>query len=37
MPALDLSTPIKFVKGVGPRIAESLGQKNISTLEDLLY
>jgi len=34
---LDLSTPIKFVKGVGPRIAEWLGQKNISTVEDLLY
>jgi ATP-dependent DNA helicase RecG len=34
---LDLSTPIKFVKGVGPRIAEWLEQKSISTVEDLLY
>ncbi len=34
---LDLSTEVKFVKGVGPRIAEWLGQKNISTVEDLLY
>lgn len=34
---LDLTTPVKFVKGVGPRIAEWLEQKNISTVEDLLY
>ena len=34
---LELHTPIKFVKGVGPRIAEWLEQKNISTVEDLLY
>jgi ATP-dependent DNA helicase RecG len=34
---LDLSTEVKFVKGVGPRIAEWLGQKNIFTVEDLLY
>src|SRR5262249_33163107 len=34
---LDLSTPIKFVKGVGPRIAEWLEQKGIFTAEDLLY
>jgi ATP-dependent DNA helicase RecG len=34
---LELSTPIKFVKGVGPRIAEWLEQKSISTVEDLLY
>src|SRR5215472_14976906 len=34
---LDLNTPIKFVKGVGPRIAEWLEQKGISTVEDLLY
>src|SRR5262249_52181446 len=34
---LDLTTPVKYVKGVGPRIAEWLGQKNISTVEDLLY
>src|ERR1041385_6080412 len=34
---LDLSTEVKFVKGVGPRIAEWLEQKNSSTVEDLLY
>src|ERR1051325_11497449 len=34
---LDLQTEVKFVKGVGPRIAEWLAQKNISTVEDLLY
>jgi ATP-dependent DNA helicase RecG len=34
---LDLSTEVKFVKGVGPRIAEWLEQKSITTVEDLLY
>src|SRR5882724_7889934 len=34
---LDLNTEVKFVKGVGPRIAEWLEQKNITTVEDLLY
>jgi ATP-dependent DNA helicase RecG len=34
---LDLSTEVKYVKGVGPRIAEWLAQKGISTVEDLLY
>src|ERR1051326_8661707 len=34
---LDLSTEVKFVKGVGPRIAEWVAQKGISTVEDLLY
>src|SRR5579864_8360655 len=34
---LDLSTEVKFVKGVGPRVAEGLAQKNIFTVEDLLY
>jgi ATP-dependent DNA helicase RecG len=34
---LDLNTEVKFVKGVGPRIADWLAQKNISTVEDLLY
>src|SRR5499427_6991297 len=34
---LDLHTEVKFVKGVGPRVAEWLAQKNISTVEDLLY
>jgi ATP-dependent DNA helicase RecG len=35
VPALD--TPVQFVKGIGPRIAESLAEKNITTVEDLLY
>jgi ATP-dependent DNA helicase RecG len=34
---LDLHTEVKFVKGVGPRVAEWLAQKNIVTVEDLLY
>jgi ATP-dependent DNA helicase RecG len=34
---LQLDTEIKFVKGVGPRVAEWLQQKNIHTVEDLLY
>jgi ATP-dependent DNA helicase RecG len=34
---LDLTTEVKYVKGVGPRIAEWLAQKGISTVEDLLY
>jgi len=35
MPALD--TPIQFVKGIGPGIAKTLAEKNILTVEDLLY
>ena len=35
MPALD--TPVKFVRGVGPRVAEMLAFKGIETAEDLLY
>jgi ATP-dependent DNA helicase RecG len=34
---LELSTPVQYVKGVGPRIAEVLAEKGISTVEDLLY
>ncbi len=34
---LDLSTPLQFVKGIGPRIAESLKSKSILTVEDLLH
>jgi ATP-dependent DNA helicase RecG len=34
---LELSTPVKFVKGIGPRIAEMLAEKGIATVEDLLY
>ena len=35
VPALD--TPAKYVRGVGPHIAEMLAAKNIQTAEDLLY
>ncbi len=34
---LELSTPVKYVKGVGPRIAEVLAAKGIHTVGDLLY
>jgi ATP-dependent DNA helicase RecG len=34
---LDLSTNVQFVKGIGPRFAEILLEKGISTVEDLLY
>lgn len=34
---LDLNTEVKFVKGVGPRVAEWLAQKNVHVVEDLLY
>jgi ATP-dependent DNA helicase RecG len=34
---IALDTPIQFVKGVGPRVAEKLKEKNILVVEDLLY
>jgi ATP-dependent DNA helicase RecG len=34
---VELHTPIQFVKGIGPRIAEMLASKGIETVEDLLY
>ena len=34
---LELSTPVQFVKGVGPRIAEVLAKKGIYTVDDLLH
>ena len=34
---LELSTPVKYVKGVGPRIAEVLAGKGIVTVGDLLH
>ncbi|HEY6937244.1 MAG TPA: ATP-dependent DNA helicase RecG [Terriglobales bacterium] len=34
---LELSTPVQYVKGIGPRLAEVLAGKGISTVEDLLY
>ena len=32
-----LKTPIRFVKGVGPKISELLGKRDIHTVEDLFY
>ncbi len=34
---LELSTPVKYVKGVGPRIAEVLAGKGIHSVGDLLH
>jgi ATP-dependent DNA helicase RecG len=34
---LELSTPVRYVKGVGPHIAEMLAGKGISTVGDLLH
>jgi ATP-dependent DNA helicase RecG len=33
----ELDTPVMYVKGVGPRVAQLLAAKNIQTAEDLLY
>ena len=32
-----LKDSVRYLKGVGPRLAEKLAQKEIVTLEDLLY
>jgi ATP-dependent DNA helicase RecG len=34
---LAIDTPVQFIKGIGPRIGESLAEKEICTAEDLLY
>jgi len=34
---LELGTAVQFVKGVGPRLAETLAAKGLHTVEDLLY
>src|SRR6202011_4133215 len=34
---LELATPVKYVKGIGPRIAEVLAAKGIHTVDDLLH
>ena len=34
---LDLSTPLQFLKGVGPRKAADLARAGLVTVEDLLY
>ena len=33
----ELHTEVQFLKGIGPRVAETLAAKGILTLEDLLY
>jgi len=33
----QLKTPIRFIKGVGPKLAEALARKGIATVEDALY
>ena len=32
-----LSTPIQYVKGVGPKLSKILERKGIQTVEDALY
>jgi ATP-dependent DNA helicase RecG len=34
---LEPSTPVQYVKGIGPRLAEVLGVKGIRTVDDLLH
>ena len=34
---LDLSTPVQYTKGIGPRLAEVLAGKGIHTVADLLH
>ena len=34
---LAIDTPVQFIKGIGPRIAEALAAKGYATAEDLLY
>ena len=33
---LELTTPVQYVKGIGPRLAEILATKGIATVGDLL-
>ncbi len=34
---LEFSTPVKYVKGIGPKVAEVLAAKGIVTVDDLLH
>src|SRR5213083_206250 len=34
---LELDTPVQYVKGIGPRLAEILAAKGIHTVDDLLH
>ncbi len=33
----NLETPMRFIKGVGPKLAEHLAKKGVSTVEDALF
>jgi ATP-dependent DNA helicase RecG len=37
LPSDVLSTPLRFLKGVGPRKAADLARAGLATVEDLLY
>src|SRR6184192_2153499 len=34
---LELATPVQYVKGIGPRLAEMLAAKGIHTVDELLH
>jgi len=34
---LELTTPVQYVKGIGPRLADVLAAKGIHTVDDLLH
>jgi ATP-dependent DNA helicase RecG len=34
---LELSTPVQYVKGIGPRLSEILASKGLQTVDDLLH
>src|SRR5437868_2989234 len=34
---LELTTPVQYVKGIGPKLAEVLATKGIATVDDLLH
>jgi ATP-dependent DNA helicase RecG len=34
---LELSTPVQYVKGIGPKLAEILAAKGLETVDDLLH
>jgi ATP-dependent DNA helicase RecG len=36
LPMLELTTPVQYVKGIGPKLAEILATKGIATVGDLL-
>jgi ATP-dependent DNA helicase RecG len=34
---LEISTPVKFIKRIGDRVAAGLAERGVITVEDLLY